>query len=495
MTDTFTATLAAGIAGYGSRPCIEFEHRWYTGDDITAYIDGIARLLDVAGVPDDAAVGLVVRNRLPHAAAIVGLIAAGRPLAMIYSFQSPESIARDVEQLDLAAVIADADDWTQPVIDAARRAGSAGVALSPSGVTAVTGLEHASGAHANLPAGLHILTSGTTGPPKRVPIPVNVLAHMVISVHGARTVTPQDPPGLAYWPFGNIGVCQLIAAVYVGSRIVLLEKFSVDEFVRAVKTHGIAGAGVQPAVIRMLLDADLSPADLASLDYLISASGPLEPDTREAFEAKYGIPILPAYGATEFAGSVCAWTPELYREHGRTKRDSVGPPLPGIGVRIVDAETGAEVPTGTQGLLEAHNPLIGPDWIRTTDLASVDADGFVTLHGRGDGAINRGGFKILPETVRRVLLSHPAVRDASVVGVPDARLGEVPFAVVEIIPGAAAPSEAELQDLVRAALPRHHIPVAITAIDELPRNPSLKVSLREVKALYQNPPRSADIQR
>ncbi|CAN5395877.1 hypothetical protein BH09ACT7_BH09ACT7_03820 [soil metagenome] len=495
MTDTFTSTLAAGIAGYGDQPCIEFEGRWYTGDDITAYLDGIASVLDAAGIPDDAAVGLVVRNRLPHAAAIVGLIAARRPLAMIYSFQSPESIARDVEQLGLAAVIADVGDWTEPVIDAARRAGSAGVAISPSGVNAVVGLERSRGEHAALAAGLHILTSGTTGPPKRVLIPVNVLAHMVISVNGGRTVTPDDPPGLAYWPFGNIGVCQLIAAVYVGGRIVLLEKFSVDGFVRAVKTHRIAGAGVQPAVVRMLLEADLPPADLASLDYLISASGPLEPETREAFEAKYDIPILPAYGATEFAGSVCAWTPELYREFGRAKRDSVGPPLPGIGVRIVDADTGAEVATGEQGYLEAHNPLIGPDWIRTTDLASVDADGFVTLHGSGDGAINRGGFKILPETVRRVLLSHPGVRDASVVGVPDSRLGEVPFAVVETIPGAATPSETELKELVRAALPHHHIPVAITAIDELPRNPSLKVSLRDVKALYQKPPRSAEIQR
>ncbi len=96
----------------------------------------------------------------------------------------------------------------------------------------------------------------------------------------------------------------------------------------------------------------------------------------------------------------------------------------------------------------------------------------MTLHGRADGAINRGGFKILPETVRRVLISHPpGVRDACVVGVPDARLGEVPFAAIEIAADTVPPSEDELKDLVRAALPVYNVPVAFAAVDALPRNP------------------------
>ena len=234
----------------------------------------------------------------------------------------------------------------------------------------------------------------------------------------------------------------------------------------------------------MLLDADLPKEDLASLDFIMSAAGPLDPETRDAFEQKYGIPVLLAYGATEFAGSVCTWTPDLYREWGASKRASSGRVLPDTEVRIVDPDTGAEVATGEHGLLEAKIPLIGPDWIRTMDLASIDADGFITLHGRADGAINRGGFKILPETVRRVLVSHPTVHDACVVGVRDERLGEVPFAAFEPEPGMPVPSETELQELVRKSLPRHHVPVAVVAVEELPRNPALKVSLREVAALY-----------
>jgi acyl-CoA synthetase (AMP-forming)/AMP-acid ligase II len=91
---------------------------------------------------------------------------------------------------------------------------------------------------------------------------------------------------------------------------------------------------------------------------------------------------------------------------------------------------------------------------------------------------------VLPETVRRVLITHPAVRDACVVGVPDRRLGEVPFAAVELKRGATPPTESELQDLVRDALPSHHVPVAVVTAAELPRNAAMKVRPADVAAWY-----------
>lgn len=485
---TFSDALAASLAGYRGAPCIEFEGRWYSGDDVIAYVDAINEALRDAGVAEGAAVGVVARNRPPHAAAVVGLLAAGRWVSMIYSFQSPESIARDVEQLAPAAVVADREDWTEPVIAAARRAGTAGIAidLRPSAVEVVPGLEQTGRNHGgDGSAGLRVLTSGTTGPPKRHEIPAEVLEHTVFSVSGG-TATADDPPELMYWPLGGIGgVCQLITGAYIGKRIALLEKFSVSEWVRVVSTYGIRRSGLQPAAVRMLLDADLPRDALASLEYVVSASGPLDPETRDAFEERYGVPVLLAYGATEFAGSVCTWTPELYREFGAVKRSSSGRVLPDTDVRILDPDTGAELPTGEQGVLAARVASISPDWIRTTDLASIDADGFITLHGRADGAINRGGFKVLPEVVRRVLVSHPAVRDAAVVGVPDSRLGEVPFAAVEPIAGQPAPAAADLIELVRDRLPRHCVPVDVVVVDELPRTQSLKVSLRDVAAMYE----------
>ena len=449
MPDTdFAETLTARLRGFGDRPCIEFERKWYSGDDITRYIDHIADALSQAGVSPTDPVGVVVRNRLPHAAAILGFVAARRPVAMIYSYQSPQSIASDIEALRVPAVVLDRGDWTEPVAQAVSRTGAAAVVISLGGVelTATrTRGEEPDPALAS--AGIHILTSGTTGPPKRIPVKTQVLHHTVLSMTVGQNPSADDPPELVYWPFGSIGVCQLLTGPYVGKRTVLLEKFTVDEWVRSVKTYKIRRNGVQPAIVRMLLDADVAKDDLVSLDYLAGGSAPLEPQLREEFERRYGIPLLWAYGATEFAGSACAWTPVLYRQYGDSKRDTVGKPLPGVQVRVVDPDTGDELGSGRTGFLEARIDVIGPDWIHTTDLASIDTDGFVTIHGRGDGAIIRGGFKILPETVRRMLLSHPAVRDACVVGVPDRRLGEVPFAAVELRPGSPMPSESELKDM------------------------------------------------
>ena len=135
---------------------------------------------------------------------------------------------------NLAAVVADREDWTAPVVDAAKRAGSAGVAISlrePT-VELVEGLERTDATRSTRPitrtSALHILTSGTTGPPKRQAINAAVLERTVFSVTGGQA-TPDDPPELMYWPLGGIGgVCQLVTGAYVGKQMVLLEKFSVD---------------------------------------------------------------------------------------------------------------------------------------------------------------------------------------------------------------------------------------------------------------------------
>lgn len=490
VSTDFADGLATGLGAYGDRPFIEFARIWYSGNEITQFIEQVSVALREAGVEPDEPVGIVVRNRVAHAAVILGFVASRRPVVMIYSYQSATAIARDTESLGLPAILADIDDWTPELNGAVRAAGSAGISLSGErlGVGVIAARQPGSRHDPALEkSGLHILTSGTTGPPKRIPVATKVLAHTVLSMTigaGTEVVGPDAPPALVYWPFGSIGVCQLLSAPCSGKRMVLLEKFSVPEWVQAIKTYRITRAGVQPAILRMLLQADVPPEDLASLEGLSGGSGPLEPELRAEFESRYGIPLLWAYGATEFAGSVCSWTPELYRRYGADKPDSVGRTLPGVRVRIVDPDTAAEVPAGRIGLLEAQVEVIGPDWVRTTDLASIDEDGFVTLHGRGDGAINRGGFKILPETVRRVLISHPSVLDACVVGVPDARLGAVPFAAVELRRDAVTPTEAELKDLVREALPSHHVPVAVAVVDALPRNAALKVRPGDVAALY-----------
>ena len=200
--------------------------------------------------------------------------------------------------------------------------------------------------------------------------------------------------------------------------------------------------------------------------------------------ARYGTAVTLAYGATEFAGVVCAWTPDLYREFGKAKRGSSGRAIPSARLRVVHAESGEELPAGEQGVLEVSAERIGPGWIRTTDLAHIDSDGFLFIDGRADGAINRGGFKVLPETIVFALCEHPAVADAAALGIPDARLGEVPVAAVEL----AADQQVSVEDLrayLADRLLAYQQPVDIRILDALPRNQSLKVALGELKVLFQ----------
>jgi acyl-CoA synthetase (AMP-forming)/AMP-acid ligase II len=195
--------------------------------------------------------------------------------------------------------------------------------------------------------------------------------------------------------------------------------------------------------------------------------------------------VLTAYGATEFGGVISNWTPELYERYGEAKRGSVGRASANVQLRIVDRETSTVLLPGQIGLIEALVPRMGPEWIRTTDLASLDSDGFLFLYGRADSAINRGGFKVIPEEVADLLKTHPAVADAAVIGLPDARLGEVPVAAVELNDAAAGVTADALKAFVRGKLLAYQVPVSIEILSALPRNASMKISIPEVRALLE----------
>jgi acyl-coenzyme A synthetase/AMP-(fatty) acid ligase len=263
----------------------------------------------------------------------------------------------------------------------------------------------------------------------------------------------------------------------------LLERFRVEPWLELVERHRPKVASLVPAALRMVLAADIDPARLASLQVVTCGTAPIEPDEAAAFEAKYGIPVLVLYGATEFAGGVAGWTLDDHRRWAATKRGSVGRAHPGCELRVVEPDTGRTLAGGETGLLEVRAAQLGrSDWVRTTDLASLDEDGFLWINGRIDDAIIRGGFKVIPIDVERVLEAHPAVREASVVGLADARLGAVPAAAVELEPGASATAD-ELLEHARRHLTGYQVPVRVLVVDALPRTPSLKVSRPEVRDL------------
>jgi acyl-coenzyme A synthetase/AMP-(fatty) acid ligase len=485
----FSEQLGAALHDARGEACMEYKRRVYSRGEIADLADRAEAMLAAAGVPREASVGVVARNRPIHAAVMLGLIAAGRPLCTIYAFQSAEAIAAEVASLGLGAVIADHEDWGTLLTGAAKAAGSAGLMLnwqSAEPITHVAGLERAGNGPFRAPLGepgLEILSSGTTGKPKRVHLPFRVLVRAVESVRASQ-IDNELPPDILTWPYGGIGgMCNLVASAINGRYTVLLEKFNVEEWVEAVRRLRPSYLTGPPAVARMVLDSKVTPDDIASVKYFYGGGAPFEPDLEEVFERTYGIVVIWAYGATEFCGTIISWTPELKRTFAAAKKGSMGRALPGIQLRIADVETQEILPAGRVGYLEGLVPGIGDGWIRTTDLALIDEDGFVFHHGRGDGAIFRGGFKIIPESVADVLRQHPAIRDAAVVGLPDQRLGQIPVAAVEIRKAMARPSEAELREFGKGKLTGPQTPVRILIVDALPRTPSLKVDLGAVRQL------------
>jgi long-chain acyl-CoA synthetase len=480
------------LARNPAQQAIEFAGEWVGWGEIRRVADQLHALLQQSELHADAPIVFVPRNRPSAVAAFLGMLARARTVRMVYAFQSPAGIARDLDGLEAALVVAAAEDFSQEVRATLRARGAAAIALTEMDAALVGGLERcrAGSAHRPLPPEIQILTSGTTGPPKRFGMTHDMVARHVVGANknyqAADVDLSRQPPLFQYFPLGNIsGIYGVLPTLLRGHRTVLVERFSVDAWHQYIRRHRPERASLPPAGVQMVLDADLPPEELAGLRCIATGAAPLDPNVQRAFEARYKVPILLSYGATEFGGPVTSMTQELREHWGDSKLGSVGRPIAGAQLRVIDAETGETLSPGEQGLLEVVAPRIGPDWIRTSDLAVIDADGFLFHRGRADGAIMRGGFKLLPETIERALLLHPSVSAAAVVGLRDARLGEVPAAVVQIRSGLSRPTIGDLERHLRDHVYATHIPVAWRFVDDLPRTASFKVDGSAVRGLFE----------
>jgi acyl-coenzyme A synthetase/AMP-(fatty) acid ligase len=278
-----------------------------------------------------------------------------------------------------------------------------------------------------------------------------------------------------------------IGAGVQGKPLRLLERFSVEAWRNAVKELKLKQAGGPPTALKMILDADIPKEDLASLVAITCGTAAVSPDLVDAVYERYGLPVLSTYGATEFAGAICGWSLNNFNKYWKAKRGSAGRMHPGVEARTVDPETGEPLPVDTPGILELRSPVVGDgqSWTRTSDIARVDADHFLFILGRADNAIIRGGFKVHPDEVVKALEQHASIREASVVGIADARLGHVPVAAFITIEDAPVPTAAELSAFLRERLTAYQIPVAFKHVEELPRTPSMKVSMPGVRALFE----------
>ena len=472
---------------------ITFKDQLITWAQLDQASKGIEDLLRQAGVQDSAPIGWASRNRPASIATCISLLAHGRMIVPLRPSFKVDSFRQDIIEQRVQAVLGDTEDWAdEGVIEAAHSVGSVGIEIGSVDLSLrfLSGLEHPNKGPFRGPAGENVLerlTSGTTGKPKRIPVSRDILIPSLKSgVQGqeGKELVLQRSPALLFKPFSHAGgLFGLLLSLYQARPIVLFEKFSAKEWIEAVETHQPKSASLVPAMIRMVLDENPEPEKLSSLLAIRSGTAPLEQEVQQEFEERFGVPILIDYGAAEFIGGLAGWTLKEYKAHGKVKKGSVGRARRDVHIRVVDEEQFFELQPGQVGLVEVRSTRYGPDWIRTNDLAFIDEDGFIFLRGRIDDAINRGGFKVLPDNVVAILRQHPGVSDAAVVAKRDKRLGQVPIAAIELLHPNTTIDLEELDTAVRKKLPSYMVPVEYRVVASLPRTVSMKVSRPELKIM------------
>jgi acyl-CoA synthetase (AMP-forming)/AMP-acid ligase II len=482
-TSALSRRIEAVLSIDPSSPAIEFESRWRSWGDLATTVRSVAETVPGEG----AMVGILLRNRPVQVGFLLGVLLAGGCVVAINPQRGIDRTRRDIADLDLPWLAGDPDDLAT-LVD-----GSSGATfLSATDLGQALGRTRGAegiGDSSRSGVAVRMLTSGTTGPPKRIDLSYATLERVLSGAKHYEANRSSDlrlRTGVAVVnsPLVHLGgLFRILQCVNDGRPFSLLERFTVDGWVDAVKRHRPQTVSLVPTALRMVLEADVDPDDLKSVRSVVSGTAPLSPDDADAFTTRYRAPVLISYAATEFGGGVAGWNLADHKEYWSSKRGSVGRAHAGCELRIVEPDSGDVLKPDEEGLLEVKaGQLEGTDWIRTTDLARLDPDGFLFIVGRSDQAIIRGGFKVHPDDIRSALERHPRVRGAAVVSIDDPRLGAVPAAVVELRPGPTLRPEELLKD-ASGTLARYELPAEIVFVDELPRTASGKVDLTAVRLI------------
>jgi long-chain acyl-CoA synthetase len=357
---------------------------------------------------------------------------------------------------------------------------------------AMAGLLEASPAQENALA-LLIYTSGTTGRPKGVMLDHANLNAMCQAVIDGFELTADDH-SLLILPLFHVNgiVVSTLAPLAAGGRSTIAGRFNVGTFfARVEQTRATYFSGV-PTIYTMLcgLPADARP-DTSSVRFAVCGAAPASVELLEAFESRYGIPIVEGYGLSE--GS-CASTVNPLT--GRRKAGTVGLPLPGQTIRLVDA-AGNSSPYGQAGevVIKGANVMRGylnrPDetartivdgWLHTGDVGRFDEDGYLVLVDRAKDMIIRGGENIYPREIESVVHGLPQIAEAAVVGRAHPVYGEEPVLFVSLHHDATLDTH-EIREHLRGSLSKYKLPVEITIMDELPKNAVGKIAKPELRKL------------
>lgn len=467
LTDLFNLSLA----GRRDVPGLEFEGaggnvETLTFGELDARANRMARALDARGL----VAGDRLAVQLPNSIEFLVLFLASLRLGVI--FVPINVLYRDRE---IAHILSDASpaltvfpaDMAQLAAEAEER---------PSGASVRTSLD------GDAPAAL-VYTSGTTGRSKGAVLSHNNFATNAVNLVSAWAITGHDRSFAALPLFHVHGLANGVMTWLVsGCRMRLVERFDASRIAAQLDAfQPTLFFGVPTMYVRLLeVDAGVAARIGSRARLFVSGSAPLPAAVLDAFQQTYGHTILERYGMSETLMNIS----NPYA--GERRPGSVGLPLPGVSVRIVDQD-GTPVGIDTIGHVELRGSNVcarywnNPDataaafrdgWFRTGDLGERSADGYYTLRGRSSDLIISGGFNIYPREIEELLLEQPGIREAVVVGAPDARRGEAPVAYL-VTDGPV--DEAGLREVCMQQLASFKVPRRFLRLEALPRTALGKV--------------------
>ena len=454
--------------------------------------------LSARGVGPGSTVAVLAPNVPEYAIVFHGIALAGGTVTTINPTYSPEEVRFQLQDASASSLV------TIPMfLDAAQ------AAAEGTGVEEIVVMGEADGATPlaslfgepidQVPVDFseHVVvlpySSGTTGLPKGV-----MLTHRNLVANIAQMEHVFTPTGgevaLAALPFFHIYGMQVLMNMLIafGVRVVTMPRFDMVHALELVQDQRITRFfAVPPMVLGLAKHPAVDGFDLSSIKQIFSGAAPLGADLAAAAAARVGCEVVQGYGMTELS-PVSHCTPE-----GQFRPGTSGVTISNTEIRIVDPSTGADLDVGGRGELLVRGPQVmkgylnNPDataetldadgWLHTGDVAVLDGEGHVSIVDRIKELIKYKAFQVPPAELEAVLVTHPAVADAAVIGVPDAEAGELPKAFITLAPGADTPTLEDLQSHVGEHLASYKQVRAFEVLEAIPKSASGKILRRELR--------------
>jgi len=428
--------------------------------------------------------------------ALFGAALAGVPFSPV-NYRAPDEQLRGIlGRLSAGLMIADDDE-----VDRLRACGADHVVTKDEFAAAIA--EPVPGNHPFVDpeeVGVLLFTSGTTSEPKAAVLRHRHLVSYIISSVEFMGCSPDEAQLICVPPYHIAGIAAVLSSLYAGRRIMYLPAFDAMAWVRLASSERITHAMVVPTMLgRILAAVEEAGEEPPALRHLSYGGGrmPLELVERTLRDMPH-VDLVNAYGLTETSSTIAMLTPDDHREAFassdplvRARLGSVGRPLPSLEVEVRGPDE-AVLPAGEKGEIWVRGEQVAGEyvgrsvlddegWFRTRDAGWFDSHGFLYIEGRLDDVIVRGAENISPGEIEEVLMAHPAVAEAAVIGIPDAEWGEAVAAVVVLRPGGPGTTEGELQDWVRGRLRSTKTPVVVEFRGELPYSPTGKLLRRVLR--------------